>query len=67
MRDHYDFSSGVRGKHAARYSEGTNVVLLAPDLAEVFPASIAVNEALRSSREMPPKRFRAKASKKPVE
>lgn len=48
IRDHYDFSGGVRGKYAARYAEGTNVVVLAPDVAEFFPDSIAVNEALRT-------------------
>ena len=44
----YDFSDGVRGKYAARYAEGTNVVVLSPDLAEIFPDSEAVNEALRT-------------------
>jgi hypothetical protein len=48
MRDHYDFSGGVRGKYAASYEQGANVVVLAPDVAEVFPDSIAVNEALRT-------------------
>ena len=48
MRDHYDFSGGQRGKYAARYAEGTNVVVLAPDVAAMFPDSIAVNEALRT-------------------
>ena len=38
---------GVQGKYAARYREGTNLVLLAPDVAEVFPTEDAVNEALR--------------------
>ena len=47
MRPHYDFSKGVRGKYAARYREGTNVVLLDPDVAEIFKTSEAVNEALR--------------------
>ncbi len=47
MRSHYDFSKGVRGKYAARYREGTNVVLLEPDVAENFKTSEAVNEALR--------------------
>jgi hypothetical protein len=45
--DEYDFSKGVRGKHAERYTEGTNVVLLAPDVAAVFPNAESVNEALR--------------------
>jgi hypothetical protein len=48
MRGHYDFSGGVRGRYAARYAEGASVVVLAPDVAEVFPDSIAVNEALRT-------------------
>src|SRR4051812_29106161 len=48
MRSHYDFSDGVRGKYAARYAEGTNVVVLAPYVAEVFPGSIASNKALRT-------------------
>jgi hypothetical protein len=47
LRDHYDFSGGVRGKHAKRYAEGTNLVLLAPDVAKVFKDSEAVNNALR--------------------
>jgi hypothetical protein len=44
----YDLSGGVRGKYAARYAEGTNVVLLDPDVAAVFPDAAAVNEALRA-------------------
>lgn len=43
-----DFSGGVRGKYAARYARGTNLVALSPDVAEVFPDSTAVNEALRT-------------------
>lgn len=39
---------GVRGKYAARYAEGTNVVVLEPDLAAAFPDSAAVNAALRA-------------------
>lgn len=48
MRPEYDFSNGVRGKYAARYAEGTNVVLLAPDVAAEFPTADAVNKALRT-------------------
>ena len=48
MRPEYEFGKGVRGKHAKRYAEGTNVVLLSPDVAAVFPNSEAVNEALRA-------------------
>jgi hypothetical protein len=48
MRPEYDFSTAVRGVTAARYAQRTNVVLLDPDVAEVFPDSRAVNEALRT-------------------
>jgi hypothetical protein len=47
MRDHYDFSKGVQGKHAQRYKEGTNIVLLDPDVAKEFADDAAVNQALR--------------------
>ena len=48
MRPEYDFSNAVRGVTAARYARGTNVVLLDPDVAQLFPDSRAVNEALRT-------------------
>jgi hypothetical protein len=48
MRDEYDFSKGIRGKYAQRYAEGTNIVMLDPDVAAVFSTSEAVNEALRT-------------------
>jgi hypothetical protein len=48
MRDHYDFTGGVRGKYARRYAEGTNVVVLDPDVARLFPNREAVNETLRA-------------------
>ncbi len=47
MEDEYDFSKGIRGKYATRFAEGTNLVLLDPDVAEVFPDSSSVNSALR--------------------
>jgi len=47
MLREYDFSKGVRGKYAKRYAEGTNLVILEPDVARVFPNSEAVNNALR--------------------
>lgn len=47
MRNDYDFSQGRRGKYARRYAEGTNVVVLAPDVAKVFPTSQKVNASLR--------------------
>ena len=46
MRAEYDFSNGVRGKYAKRFEEGTNIVVLVPEVAEIFPDSAAVNEAL---------------------
>lgn len=50
LRPEYDFSSmegGVRGKYVERYREGTNLVLLDPDVAAAFPDGKAVNDALR--------------------
>ncbi len=47
MRAEYDFSSCVRGKHFEAYRRGTNVVLLEPDVAEVFKDSATVNSVLR--------------------
>jgi hypothetical protein len=48
MRPEYDFSQGVRGKHAAKYAEGTNVVVLDPDVAQEFKTAEQVNETLRA-------------------
>ncbi len=64
LREHYDFARGVRGKYAARYAEGANVVVLAPDVAEVFPDSVAVNEALRTLVRMSGKTLRSKPAAK---
>jgi hypothetical protein len=47
MRDHYDFRGGVRGKHAAQFAAGSNVVRLDDDVAEVFHTPESVNAALR--------------------
>src|SRR5258708_250538 len=50
LRDEYDFGpmkGGVRGKYVRRFREGTNIVLLEPEVAEAFPTEDAVNEALR--------------------
>jgi hypothetical protein len=47
MRPEYDIRRGVRGKYYERYRQGTNVVLLQPDVAAVFRSSEAVNRALR--------------------
>jgi hypothetical protein len=48
MLQEYDFSQGVRGKYAGRYARGSNVVVLEPDVAKVFPNSEIVNASLRS-------------------
>ena len=51
LRPAYDLAKlkgGVRGKYAARYRAGTNLVLLSPDVAEYFPDDQAVNAALRT-------------------
>jgi hypothetical protein len=50
LRPEYDFSQmkgGVRGKYLERYRQGTNLVLLDPDIAAAFPDAKAVNDALR--------------------
>jgi len=51
LRPEYDLrellKDGVQGKYADRFQEGTNLVLLASDVAEFFPNDEAVNEALR--------------------
>jgi len=54
LRPEYDVASmkgGVRGKHFKRFREGTNIVLVQPEVAEAFPTEDAVNEALRGSAE----------------
>ncbi len=47
MLDNYDFSQGVRGKYVQRFAQGSNVVVLSPDVSEIFPDSESVNNALR--------------------
>ena len=47
MLEEYDFAGGVRGKYASLFSNGRNIVVLDPDVAEVFPDSESVNQALR--------------------
>lgn len=51
IRDEYDFSGGVRGKYAARFAQGSNVVVLEPDVAAAFKTREAVNDALRDQIE----------------
>jgi len=47
MLDDYDYSQGVRGKYVQRFAQGSNVAVLSPDIAEIFPDSDSVNAALR--------------------
>jgi hypothetical protein len=48
MLREYDFSPGIRDKYARRYAKGSNVVVLEPDVAKVFPNAEAVNSSLHS-------------------
>ena len=48
MLDEYDFSNGVRGKYVNRFKKGSNIIILDPDVAEIFSDSESVNKALRS-------------------
>ncbi len=48
MREEYDFSKGVRGKYAKRFAQGKNIIVLDPDVADHFPDSKTVNDALRT-------------------
>ena len=76
MRPEYDFASmkgGVRGKYARRAREGTNIVLIEPEIADAFPTEESVNEALkgvlsttravRSTGGLPPKKLPPKPKK----
>jgi hypothetical protein len=60
MRAEYDFSKAVRGKYAKRFKEATNIVVLAPEVAEVFPDSAAVNDALMALVQIARRQPRAK-------
>lgn len=50
----YDFSDGIRGKYFQAYRQGTNLVILEPDMAEIFKDSAAVNAALRQLAQVDP-------------
>lgn len=61
MRPEYrreDLGTGVRGKYCKSYQSGTNLVLISPDIAKVFPTDQAVNNALRSLIEVAQKSVR---------
>lgn len=48
MRKEYDFSDARPNKYAKKYAEGTNIVVIEPDLVEFFPDEKSVNTALRA-------------------
>jgi len=48
VRPEYDFSRAVRGVTAARYAQGANVVLIDPEVLDVFPDGPSVNQALKA-------------------
>jgi cell fate (sporulation/competence/biofilm development) regulator YmcA (YheA/YmcA/DUF963 family) len=52
MLEEYDFSNEVQGKYAEKFEEGTNVVVIDPDVAKFFPDHDSVNQALRSLTEI---------------
>lgn len=55
MRAEYrreDLGKGARGKHAKKYKEASNVVVIAPEVQKAFPNTQAVNDALRGLMEL---------------
>jgi len=51
-RPNLDFSKGVRGKYVNQLPKGTNLAIIAPDLLDAFPDSEAVNNALRTLKQI---------------
>ena len=47
LLEEYDFSKGEIGRYAKRYADGTNVIVLDPDVAAVFKTAEVVNAVLR--------------------
>jgi hypothetical protein len=64
MRPEYDFSGGVRGVTAARFRQGTMIVLLDPAVMDVFPDAASVNEALRALAPVLRRQRRTSANKR---
>lgn len=48
MRAEYDFARAVRGATAVRYAQGTNVVVIDPEVIDVFPDGATVNATLKA-------------------
>lgn len=65
MRREYEFRGGVRGKYAARFRKGTNIVVLDRDVAAVFHDSLAVNRALRALLQAVPRRDAGRRARRP--
>jgi hypothetical protein len=66
MLEEYDFTAVVRGKYAKRYTEGTNVVVIDPDVAAYFPDHESVNDALRGLTEIIKRQKRAELNRSDV-
>ncbi len=69
MRKQYrreDLGLGVRGKHYAAYTRGSNLVLLQPDVAAAFPTATAVNDALKGLLKVARTAKLSRATKAPV-
>ena len=67
MRAEYDFSDGRRGATVARYRESANVVVIDPDVMDVFPDSASINEALRALAPMLRERRAVRPPTKPTQ
>lgn len=67
MRVEYDFSKGKRGISAARYAEGANVVVIDPDVLDVFPDGASINDALRALAPVIRQRRRRRPPSKPMQ
>ena len=65
MRAENDFQGGVRGKYAAKFARGTNIVILEPDVAVRFPDSKSVNDALRALAAVADRKTRPRPSRRP--
>ncbi len=64
IRPEYDFSHAVRGVTAARYAQGANVVVIDPEVLDVFPNGASVNEALRALAPVLRQKHRAAARRR---
>ncbi len=58
MRKEYEFKGGIRGKYASKFAESSNVVVLSEDVAEIFPDSESVNNALKPMADLIRKRLK---------